>query len=106
MTDYSALLLQQLALVGISGFVREHRFHPTRKWRFDLASPELMIALEIEGGVWSEGRHTRGKGFSEDCIKYAEANLLGWTVFRFTTQQVEDGIALHYVELALQLKRQ
>lgn len=43
-----------------------------------------MIAIELEGGIWSGGRHTRGKGFEGDCDKYNEAALAGWTVFRLT----------------------
>lgn len=66
----------------------EYRFHPTRKWRFDYAWPfvngkEAKIALEIEGGIWSGGRHTRGRGYIDDMEKYNEAARLGWRVFRF-----------------------
>lgn len=63
---------------------REVRFHETRRWRFDFACPEARVAIELEGGVWSGGRHTRGSGFSEDCIKYHAAAVGGWTVFRLT----------------------
>lgn len=55
-----------------------------RKWRFDFAHVETKVAVEIEGGVWSGGRHTRGKGYIEDCTKYNRASELGWTVFRLT----------------------
>ena len=33
--------------------VKEFKFHPVRKWRFDYAVPEHKIALEVEGGVWT-----------------------------------------------------
>jgi len=62
----------------------EHRFHPTRRWRFDFAWPSKKIAVEIEGGTWTGGRHTRGAGFQKDCEKYNAAAVLGWTVLRFT----------------------
>jgi len=61
---------------------REYQFHPERKWRFDFAHPYTQTAFEVEGGVWSQGRHTRGAGFIEDCEKYNEAARLGWTVVR------------------------
>ena len=61
----------------------EYRFHPTRRWRFDFAWPELKIAIELEGGVYSRGRHTRGKGYEQDCEKYNQAVLHGWRVLRF-----------------------
>ena len=66
----------------------EVRFHPKRRWRFDFALPERMIAFEIEGGHWAGGRHTRGSGFAKDCEKYLEAALAGWTVVRLTAEQI------------------
>lgn len=66
----------------------EYRFHPDRKWRFDYAWIPQKIAMEIEGGVWSGGRHTRGAGFLKDMEKYNQAARLGWRVFRFTPQQL------------------
>lgn len=62
--------------------VKEHLFHPTRKWRFDYAIPEHKIALEVEGGVWTGGRHTRPQGFLGDIEKYNAGTLLGWRIFR------------------------
>lgn len=64
--------------------VREFRFHPVRRWRFDYAIIEHKIALEVEGGVWTGGRHTRGVGFLGDMEKYNTATLMGWRVFRTT----------------------
>ena len=75
----------------------EHRFAPPRKWRFDFAWPELMLALEIEGGVWTMGRHTRGSGFEADCEKYAEASILGWSVLRVTPKMVKDGRVFNWI---------
>lgn len=71
------------------GWLREHKFHPERRWRFDFAAPCAMVALEIEGGVWSGGRHTRGKGFIGDCHKYNGAVARGWKVLRVTPQMME-----------------
>ena len=61
---------------------QELKFHDTRKWRFDYAWPKHKVALEVEGGIFSGGRHTRGVGFLKDMEKYNEAVLLGWRVFR------------------------
>jgi len=101
---YEVMFLQQCRAVGLGEPEREWRFHPTRKWRFDMAWPSFKTAVEIDGGVYSAGRHTRGKGFEEDCIKLAEAYDLGWTVYRFSTGQVKSGVAIAYLERAL-LKR-
>lgn len=73
---------------------REYKFHPTRRWRFDFAIPDHMVAIEVEGGTWANGRHTRGSGFEKDCEKYNAATLDGWRVFRFTTGMVQDGRAI------------
>ena len=62
--------------------MREHRFAAPRRWRFDFAHTETLTAVEIEGGTWIGGRHTRGSGFVADAEKYNEAALMGWTVFR------------------------
>lgn len=79
----------------------EWRFHPTRLWRFDYALGDFVgqywepnrVALEIEGAVWSRGRHTRGKGFQADMVKYNTATMLGWRVLRFSTEDVLRGRA-------------
>lgn len=61
---------------------KEYVFHPVRKWRFDYAFPEAKIALEVEGGVYTGGRHIRPKGFLGDVDKYNAAAVMGWRVLR------------------------
>lgn len=68
--------------------VKEYRFHPKRLWRFDYALPDYKIALEVEGGVWTQGRHTRPQGFLGDVDKYNTATLMGWRLFRTTPEQL------------------
>lgn len=63
--------------------VREFRFSKPRKWAFDFAWPEHMLAIEIEGGNWTRGRHVRPLGFADDCEKYNRALDLGWRVYRY-----------------------
>lgn len=60
----------------------EFRFHPIRRWRFDFAIPELLIAVEVEGGVWTYGRHNRAEGFLRDMQKYNSAAAFGWRILR------------------------
>ena len=79
--------------------MREFSFHPTRKFRFDFAWQDKMLAVEVEGGV--NGRHQRISGFSGDCFKYSEAAVLGWRVIRATTAQVISGQAIDWVLRAL-----
>lgn len=67
---------------GLPAPVAELHFHAARRWRFDYAWPEHRIALEVEGGVWSRGRHTTPAGFLADMEKYNAAAVLGWRVLR------------------------
>ena len=66
----------------------EFPFFVTRKWRFDFAHLQTRTAFEIEGGIWTNSRHTRGQGFSNDCEKYNTAVLCGWRVFRLTGKMI------------------
>ncbi len=59
-------------------------FHISRKWRFDFAHIESKVAIELEGGVYTNGAHVRGKHFESDCEKYNAAAAMGWKVFRLT----------------------
>jgi very-short-patch-repair endonuclease len=99
--DHWPALKVQLLAYGLPMPVPEHRFHPTRKWRFDFAWPELKLALEIEGGLYVKGRHVRGAGAEADCVKYAEALVLGWRVLRVSPGQLRDGKALAWLTALL-----
>ena len=79
------IALQRLFRVAdVPAPVVEYRFAPPRRWRFDAAWPEQMVALEIEGGAFTHGRHVRGSGYLADLEKYSEAAILGWCVVRCT----------------------
>ena len=62
----------------------QYKFSKKRKYRADFAWPAQRVLVEIEGGEWIQGRHTRGGGFTRDCHKYNEAVRCGWRVLRFT----------------------
>ena len=97
-TDSLALLM---ASAGIPTPAAEYRFAPPRRWRFDFAWPDYRIALEVEGGIWTGGRHVRGKGYEKDCEKYNTAQLEGWKVYRVTPAMIRDGRALELLCQAL-----
>jgi len=69
--------------------VKEYRFHPKRKWMFDFAVPELMLAIEIEGGIFAQKRlgHSSGAAIKKDMEKYNMAQLMGWKVLRYMPEQ-------------------
>ena len=50
-----------------------------RKWRFDLAWPEHgKLFIEIQGGVFIQGRHNRGAAMLREWEKLNAAACLGW----------------------------
>lgn len=69
---------------------KEYRVVPDRKWRFDFAYPDLMIGIEVHGGVWVQGGHTRGSGFIKDREKMNMAQLAGWLVLEFPITTIEN----------------
>jgi len=71
-----------------------HPFHD-RKHRIDFAHLPSKVAIEIEGGIWSGGRHTRGEGFEEDCYKYNRLTMEGWAVIRLTSSMLDSKTVAH-----------
>jgi len=105
MTSQSELedtLAFHIRAAGLPEPEREYRFHPVRRWRFDFAYPDKMMAIECEGGTWSGGRHSRGQGFEDDCIKYNTAAIMGWVVLRFTGKLINNWYAISVIEEALE----
>lgn len=87
--------------LGIPAPVQEFQFAaPVREWAFDFAWPTFKVALEIEGGAWTRGRHTRGAGFVGDIEKYNEAWLRGWGVIRATPSHVRSQVAFGWLTRA------
>lgn len=87
-------LAAALQHANLGWFVEEHKFHPVRRWRFDFAFVAQKLAIEVEGGVWTGGRHTRGYGYAADCEKYNAATLLGWSVLRYVPKAGWTEVAL------------
>ena len=103
-SNLETILDFHMKAAGLPDPEREFRFHAIRRWRFDFAWPDHKVAAEVEGGTWTGGRHTRGKGFEQDCAKYNAAAMLGWTVLRFTSGMVNSGEALNAIEAALEAR--
>ncbi len=82
--------------------VKEYKFHPVRKWRFDYAIPAHKIAIEVEGGVWTGGRHTSPKGFLGDMEKYNTATAMGWRVLRTVPDELCTNATLNMIRETMQ----
>lgn len=99
--DHAATLATHLTRHGIGGWTREHRFHPTRRWRIDVAFVGQQLAVEVDGGVWTGGRHSRGSGVMADCEKFSALAIAGWRLIRVTPAHVRDGTAVQWIKQAL-----
>ena len=84
---------------------KEWKFHPVRRWRFDYAFPDFKVALEVEGGVFTGGRHTRSVGFMKDIEKYNTAAMLGWTVVRTVPDELYTGKTLTMLKLLIDARK-
>ena len=67
-----------LAAHGLPAPIPELRFAPPRRWRFDYAWPAKKLALEVQGGIWTAGRHSRGAAMLKEWEKLNAAAVLGW----------------------------
>lgn len=123
MPDYEKILSEKLVEASLPEPSLEYRFHKERKWRFDLAYPEIRVAIEVEGGSFSApvkchicgnlvkyrtktgklipvragGRHNRGESFERDLEKYNTAALHGWLLLRVTPGMIKDGRAVSVI---------
>ena len=96
-SEGEAKLASDLKALRIN-FEQEYKFHPKRQWKADFHMTGTKILVEVEGGIWTGGRHTRGKGFINDMEKYNAATVLGYQVLRFSTEQVKSGLAVRQIE--------
>lgn len=64
----------------------QHRFHPSRAWRFDFAFPDAFLAIEIQG--YGTG-HTSYVGMLGDYEKHNEAIKHGWAIIYLMSKQIK-----------------
>lgn len=88
--DYLGKIVSALEILGVQEGKREYKFLHDRRFRFDWALPSAMVAVEFEGGIFTNGRHTRAKGYSNDAKKYNLAVMHGWKLLRFTTADTQE----------------
>jgi very-short-patch-repair endonuclease len=74
---------------GLPAPIPEYKFHKKRKWRIDYAWPDIKLAVEIEGGAYTNGRHTRPVGFVKDMNKYNQLTMYGYYLLRFTPKNID-----------------
>ena len=62
------------------------------------------LGVEIDGGGWTGGRHSRGAGIERDCEKASHIAMAGYRLMRVTPGQVKRGEALQWILVALGLR--
>ena len=96
----------QLDAAGLTGYVREFRAIPGRKFRFDFCFREARLLIEINGGTYNGGSHGRGVGINRDYEKHNLAVVNNWRVLSFDTKQVKSGEALQVTEQLINQKQE
>lgn len=96
-------LAQRLLLEQTRAFqpTAEHVFAAPRRFRIDVAFVAQRLAVEIQGGIWTGGRHVRGAGMRRDCEKSALLAIHGWRLINCTVEHVETGDACAWIAAAL-----
>ena len=79
----------------------EYQFHLTRKWRLDFAWPHARLGLEVQGGVWSRGKHGRGSGIVKDHDKGNALAVMGWRLLQVQPAALETVATVTMIREAL-----
>lgn len=97
-SDWEDYFEREIANSNLPKPIREYKFLKDRRFRFDFAWPFFQVAVEIQGSVWTGGRHVQGYGYTSDCEKYNLAMIDGWRVLKVTTNQVNQGKAMEWLQ--------
>lgn len=62
---------------------RQYKWHPKRRFRADFAFVEKRVLVEIMGTRSIKSAHTTVTGYHSDCLRMAEAVILGWRILYF-----------------------
>jgi hypothetical protein len=93
-------LLGQLKILGLpeprSLFHKDgqYRFHPVRRWKFDVCWPDEKLAIEIQG----INAHTKIDRFAMDSEKICTAQAMRWFVFPVLYRDIRNGSVMAWIE--------
>jgi|SRR6185312_1807954 len=99
--DAAELLAFQLKAHKAPFFEREFRIDPKRRFRIDIFFPKERLAVEVDGGGWINGRHSRGNGMDADAEKSALIARLPARLLRTTPKWIKNGHAVQWILAAL-----
>lgn len=97
----ATIFAQTCEQFGLPKPVAEFKWHPTRKFRADYAWPEHRVLLELQGGVYTFGKHGRGSGIVKDMEKVSEASALGWLTIQILPKDLMSVKTTNYVKQAI-----
>lgn len=106
------IVLAYFAECGLPTPSTEFKFHPTRKWRFDFAWNEFysgsgytvrpMLALEVQGGIFIAGRHSRGAALVKEWEKLNAAAEMGYRIIYFQPSELCTQATIDLIKRCLQ----
>ena len=102
LTQAQILLGVHLEELGFTEINYEYAFNIDRKWRADIQATAPPTAsnrftlFECDGGKW-RGGHRRGNALEADYERQNWAQAQGWTIYRFTNEQILDGRAKAWI---------
>ena len=88
-SDYADAFLRFMRSHGVDSFARDYVAIPGRRWKIDLAHVEKKIAVEIHGGTYARGRHSRHEGMQSDLEKERALVAAGWRCIAFTGEEIK-----------------
>ena len=101
MSEWEDRFFFEISALGLPHPERQYKFHPSRKWRMDFfwkLREDCALCVEIQGGIYANGRHSRGAGYEKDMEKWNEAVLMGYDLFIFGPTHIKNGMGLEYVK--------
>ena len=72
-----------------------------RRYKADFAWPDFGLIAEVQGGLWVLGRHSRPLYVWREWRRTMIAQLLGYKVLFFATEEVHDGTAVNAIHQVL-----
>ena len=80
-------------------FTRERQAIPLRKYRFDFYIPKIHALVEIQGGIWTKGAHSSGRGLLRDYKKHNLAVCEGYRILYYADVASMATFIEHYERL-------
>jgi len=95
--DLEGDLAWQIRMTGLPTPERQYAAIPGRRHRFDFAWPNFKLLLDVQGGIFTKGKHGRGAGIMQDQEKLNLATIEGWHVMHVSVRHIDEGTAVQWL---------